>query len=128
MKTKSNTSEDESSINTATVFSSRFFPPSNIHPASNTDTSNDDNISILTCLEQEYDFKEINKKELVNIPQDTNLSQKANAKDISKIYNAIKHKNACTPEPSVEDKSNKEYIKEKNRCLKTHIYIYKTDV
>ena len=29
---------------------------------------------------------------------------------------------------AVEEYSNKEYIKEKNRCLKTYIYIYKTDV
>ena len=29
---------------------------------------------------------------------------------------------------AVEEYSNKEYIKEKNRCLKTHIYIYITDV
>ena len=60
----------------------------------------------MTCLEQEYDFKEINKKKLVNIPQDTSLSQKANAKYISKIYNRIKHKNACTPEPSTHQDNN----------------------
>ena len=99
LEQRDNSSEDDSSIHTAIVFPSRFFPLSNIHQFFITDTSIDDDISILTYIEQEYDFREINK-ELMNIPKNTMLNHKENAKDIAKIYNVIKHNNTCTLEPS----------------------------
>ena len=86
-------------MNTVTVFSSSFFPPSNLQPTSDTDIPDDD-ISILTCIEQEYDFKEINEKGPVTISPDTKPDETLGAKNISKIYNEIKYTNACTPEPA----------------------------
>ena len=99
LKTRCSKSDDKSSMNTAIVFSSRFFPQSNLYPTSDTDISDDDNISILTSIEQEYDLKAINEKGPITISPNTKPDQTLDAKKISKLYNEMKHNNSCTPEP-----------------------------
>ena len=128
LKTKCSNSDDESSINTATVFSSRFFPLSNIHPTFNTYISYDNDISILTCIEQEYDLKAINKKGPVTISPNEKPDQNDNATNISKLYNVLKHINACTPEPATHqdndvfiDSYQCEQHKEFHDCLEEPI-------
>ena len=63
LASRHNESYSDTTIDTATVFSSKYFPTSQFLQHYNSDIDNDD-ISILTCIEKDFDFDEIyNTKE-----------------------------------------------------------------
>lgn len=97
LRTKNNKFDEKLSMNTATFFSSISIPLSTLHPTSNIENLDDD-VSILICIEQEYDFQAINEKYYIIKSPNIQLDENLGTKNISQIYNQIKHASACTPE------------------------------
>ena len=93
----------EKSNETVTIFSSRFFPQ-HILDSNDEQIHEDDDISILTCIQQDFDL------EAIHATEEPYQSSNHCLTTITELCANIKHSKACIPESTVNHTQQEEDI------------------